>query len=84
MISLLFRRNWRKGVVMETNAKDRYINLDEVAEYLGVKPITIRSWIKNPKTEIPARKIGRAWKFKISEIEEWVKSGKSAINNVND
>ena len=66
---------------METNAKDKYINLDEVAEYLGVKPITIRSWIKNPKIAIPARKIGRAWKFKLSEIDAWVNSGKSAIDN---
>ena len=64
---------------METNIRDNYINLEEVAAYLGVKPITIRSWIKNPQTEIPARKIGRAWKFKISEIDAWVKSGKSAI-----
>ena len=68
---------------METNTQDRYVNLDEVAVYLGVKPITIRSWIKNPHVEIPARKIGRAWKFKISEIDEWVKSGKSAMNYAN-
>lgn len=64
---------------METNAQDNYISLDEVAKYLDVKPITIRSWIKDPKNEIPARKIGRCWKFKRSEIDEWVKSGKSAI-----
>ena len=65
---------------METKLQDNYVNLEEVAKYLGVKPITIRTWIKNPQTEIPARKIGRAWKFKISEIDEWVKSGKSAID----
>ncbi len=65
---------------MKTGENDNYINLEQVAEYLGVKPITIRSWIKNPKTEIPARKIGRFWKFKKSEIDVWVKSGKSAID----
>ena len=47
------------------------------AEYLGVTKDTIRSWIK--KTDIPAHKIGRLWKFKFSEVDEWVKSGKSAL-----
>lgn len=69
---------------MEPFFQDHYVNLEDIAKYLGVKPITIRSWIKNPQTEIPARKIGRAWKFKISEIDEWVKSGKSAINSTNE
>ena len=39
--------------------------------------MTIRNWIK--KTDIPAHKIGRLWKFKFSEVDEWVKSGKSAL-----
>ena len=28
--------------------------------------------------DLPAQKIGKQWKFKISELDEWVKSGKSA------
>ncbi|WP_262501608.1 MerR family transcriptional regulator [Propionispora hippei] len=28
---------------------------------------------------MPAHKIGRQWKFKISEVDEWIKSGKSAL-----
>ena len=59
----------------ETNEK--WSNLEETAEYLGVTKDTIRNWIK--KTDIPADKIGRLWKFKFSEIDEWVKSGKSAL-----
>ena len=65
---------------MKTRENDNYINLEQVAEYLGVKPITIRSWIKNSNSQIPARKIGRFWKFKKSEIDAWVKSGRSAID----
>lgn len=56
---------------------DRYINLEELAEYLGVKPITIRKWLSGDK-KLPAYKIGKLWKFKKSEIDEWVASGKSA------
>ena len=43
----------------------------------GVTKDTIRNWIK--KTDIPAHKIGRLWKFKLAEVDEWVKSGKSAL-----
>ena len=58
---------------------DKWINIDEAAEYLGVKSGTIRDWIRKGK-DIPAQKIGKQWKFKCSELDEWVKSGKSAID----
>ena len=56
---------------------EKWSSLEETAEYLGVTKDTIRSWIK--KTDIPAQKVGRLWKFKFSEVDEWVKSGKSAL-----
>jgi hypothetical protein len=27
---------------------------------------------------MPASKMGRLWKFKVSEVDEWTKSGKAA------
>lgn len=62
---------------METQASENWIGLEEAAQHLGVRPITVRDWIKKEKG-IPAHKIGKLWKFKISELDEWVKSGKSA------
>lgn len=62
---------------MKTEIVDKWINTDEAAEYLGVKATTIREWIKKDNG-IPAHKIGRLWKFKKEELDEWVKSGKSA------
>lgn len=56
---------------------DKWCSLEEIAEYLGVTKDTVRNWIK--KTDIPAHKIGRLWKFKLTEVDEWVKSGKSAL-----
>lgn len=56
---------------------ENWISITEAAAHLGVKVDTVRAWIK--KTDIPAHKIGKLWKFKISELDEWVKSGKSAI-----
>lgn len=45
---------------------------------MGVSKETIRNWIK--KTDIPAHKIGKLWKFKQSELDAWIKSGRSAID----
>lgn len=60
-----------------SEVNEKWSSLEETAEYLGVTKDTIRSWIK--KTDISARKVGRRWKFKFSEVDEWVKSGKSAL-----
>ena len=56
---------------------DKWINIDEAAEYLGIKTVALRGWIKKDSS-LPARKVGKQWKFKCSEIDEWVKSGKCA------
>lgn len=69
----------RKGVRnMTEKYTDSWIGVEEAAAYLGVTKETIRNWIK--KTDIPAHRVGKLWKFKRSELDEWVKSGKSAIN----
>lgn len=56
---------------------DNYISIDEAAEYLGIKTVTLRNWIKKDES-LPAHKIGKLWKFKRSELDAWVQSGKSA------
>lgn len=63
---------------MSERIDDNYISLDEAAEYLGIKPVTLRKWIKKT-TDLPAHQIGKLWKFKRSELDIWVNSGKSAI-----
>ena len=60
-------------------ANDNWINNDEAAAYLGVKPGTIRDWIRKDKG-VPAHKVGKLWKFKRSELDAWIQSGKSAEN----
>jgi len=58
------------------NTTEKWSSLDEVAKYIGVTKDTIRNWID--KGLIPAYKVGKQWKFKLSEIDEWIKSGESA------
>lgn len=63
---------------MAENYNENWISMAEAAEHLNVTKDSIRNWIK--KTDIPAHKIGKLWKFKKSELDEWVKSGKSALS----
>lgn len=60
---------------MNESIGEKWINIDDVSEYFGVKPATIREWIRNGKG-LPAKKIGKAWKFKYSELEEWANKQK--------
>ena len=57
---------------------DKWISIEEAEEYLGVKPATIRDWIRKGK-DIPAKKIGKQWKFKRLELDQWVQSGKAEM-----
>lgn len=59
---------------------DKWIGIEAAAEYLDVNKDSIRNWIKK-ESGIPAHKIGKQWKFKKSELDEWVKSGESAIDD---
>jgi len=47
-----------------------------VAAHLKASKDAIRNWIK--KEAIPHYQVGKQFKFLISEVDEWVKSGKSA------
>ena len=55
---------------------ERWLGLEEIANHLGVSKETIRLWIR--KGTIPNHKVGRQYKFLASEVNAWVKSGKSA------
>ena len=65
------------GRTMAEVSNEKWISVEEAADYLGVKPGTIRDWIRKGK-DIPAHKVGKQWKFKCSELDEWIQSGKSA------
>jgi len=55
---------------------DRWLSVEEIAEYLGVSKDTVYAWIS--KRNMPAHRIGRLWKFKTEEVDEWVRSGGAA------
>lgn len=55
---------------------EHLIGLEEIAAHLDVSKDTIRVWIR--KGTIPYKKVGRQYKFRLSEVDEWVDSGQSA------
>ena len=52
---------------------DRWLSVDEIAEHLGIKRATVYKWIS--ERQMPGHKIGRLWKFKIADVDEWVRKG---------
>ena len=63
---------------MDDFSNDRWVYSKDIALYLGITKDTLHKWIKNKS--IPCHRVGRLWKFKISDVDNWVKSG-SAANN---
>ena len=58
---------------MKEMVVEKWSTLKEVQEYLGVGRETILQWIS--KRNMPAYKVGRLWKFKLSEVDDWIRSG---------
>jgi len=50
-----------------------WASVEEVTAHLGVARDTIYRWIEAKR--MPAHRIGRLWKFKLSEVDSWVRSG---------
>ncbi|MFC1652830.1 helix-turn-helix domain-containing protein [Planctomycetota bacterium] len=57
---------------------DRWLSVDEIAEYLGIKRDTVYKWISQDR--MPAHKVGRLWKFKVAEVDQWVRDGKAGTS----
>lgn len=53
--------------------EDRWLSVEEIAQYLGVSKETVYRWLD--RGAIPSHRIGKLWRFKPSEVDVWVKSG---------
>ncbi len=50
-----------------------WVSLQDVAKHLQVAEDTVHRWIA--RKGMPATKAGRVWRFKLSEIDEWLRTG---------
>jgi excisionase family DNA binding protein len=60
-------------IANKADATEPWVSVDGVASHLGVAKDSIYRWIERRK--LPAHKIGRIWKFKLSEVDNWVRAG---------
>lgn len=59
-----------------TDNIEPWVTMKTVQENLGARRETITQWIG--KQNMPDYIIGRQWKFKLSEVGKWVRSGSAA------
>ncbi|HPY64228.1 MAG TPA: helix-turn-helix domain-containing protein [Bacillota bacterium] len=60
--------------ISETPESEKWVNLEDVADHLSMSKDAIRAWVRNGK--LPAYKAGKMYKFKLSEVDEWVREGR--------
>jgi excisionase family DNA binding protein len=58
---------------------ERWLSVEEIAIHLGVSKDTIYAW--REKKGLPAHRIGRLWKFKAKEVDDWVRKGSASYSS---
>jgi len=58
--------------------EDRWLSVDEIGAYLGIKRDTVYKWIS--EKAMPAHKIGLIWNLKKDEIDKCVRKGGASEN----
>lgn len=51
---------------------DRWLSVKEICSYMGISSDTVYRCVETH--EIPVHRMGRLFKFKITEIDAWVKA----------
>ena len=54
----------------EEEKVERWVSMKYICDYLGVTRYTVFRWIK--ELEMPVRKVGGNWRFRVSEVEKWI------------
>lgn len=62
------------------NNIEHWVSSKEIAEHLGINKDTLQKWINSGS--IPCHRVGRLWKFKISEVDSWIESGNASMLEV--
>ena len=66
----------------ETPLAEPWASVEEVAKHLGVAKDSVYRWIDHRR--LPAHRIGRLWKFKLSEVDDWVRMGGANLTDAEE
>ncbi|MBL0029119.1 MAG: helix-turn-helix domain-containing protein [Rhodanobacteraceae bacterium] len=56
---------------LERELTEPWVSVEQIAEHLGVTRDSIYRWID--RKGLPAHRVGRLWKFKASDVDDWVR-----------
>jgi excisionase family DNA binding protein len=54
-----------------------YLTVEDIAHLLDVSIDTVRNWINRKKDPLPAYKIGREWRIKREDFEQFLQERKN-------
>jgi excisionase family DNA binding protein len=60
---------------------ERWVGVEDVATHLGVAKDSVYRWIED--RGLPAHRVGRLFRFKLSEVDDWVRQGIEPAKNSN-
>ncbi len=56
--------------------EERWVGVEDVAAHLDVNKDSVYRWIE--KMGLPAHRVGRLFRFKLSEVDAWVRANKAS------
>ena len=71
-----------KPIEYVNDATEKWVHIEDVAEHLSISLDTARTWLRDGK--LPAYKVGKRYKFKLSEVDAWVAANRMADTNQED
>ena len=62
-------------------SEEGWVGIADVAAHLSVAKDSIYRWVETK--DFPAHRVGRLLRFRLSEVDEWVKTGGGSASRVN-
>ena len=56
-----------------------WVSVEDVAKHLGVVKESVYRWIETKG--LPAQKLGKLWKLKLSGVDSWVRAGEAGATD---
>ncbi len=61
------------------SSEEKWVDVEVVAKHIGVRRESIHRWID--RRGFPAHRVGRLLRFRLSEVDEWVRTSGSAMGD---